>query len=169
MKRFLVVLAAIACMAAASEPNERLTDPAQEARARVLFREVRCLVCQNESIDDSQADLAADLRRIVRQEIAQGRSDQEVRAFLVARYGEFVLLKPPFSIGNAALWLAPVGILAAGSGLMIALLRRRREDGAVELDEAEALSPDEEALLAALLEDKGHDCAEKTPQEAPLR
>jgi cytochrome c-type biogenesis protein CcmH len=156
-------------MAAASEPNERLPDPVQEARARTLFREVRCLVCQNESIDDSQADLAADLRRIVRQEIAQGRSDREVRAFLVARYGEFVLLKPPFSLGNAALWLAPVGILAIGGGLMIALLRRRRDEGGADLDEAALLSEDEEALLAALLEDKGHDCAEKTPQEAPSR
>jgi len=169
VKRLLVVLAAVALMAAASEPSERLPDPVQEARARTLFREVRCLVCQNESIDDSQAELAADLRRIVRQEIAQGRSDREVRAFLVARYGEFVLLKPPFSIGNAALWLAPVGILAAGGGLMIALLRRRREAGAAELDETEALSADEEALLAALLDDKGHDCAEKPPQEAPSR
>jgi cytochrome c-type biogenesis protein CcmH len=169
LRTLLVTLAAVACMAAASEPNERLPDPAQEARARVLFREVRCLVCQNESIDDSQADLAADLRRIVRQEIALGRSDREIRAFLVDRYGEFVLLKPPFSIGNAALWLAPVGILAIGGGMMIALLRRRRDDGAGEVDEAEALSADEEALLAALLDDKGHDCAEKPPQEAPSR
>jgi cytochrome c-type biogenesis protein CcmH len=169
LRTLLVALAAVACMAAASEPNERLADPVQEARARTLFREVRCLVCQNESIDDSQADLAADLRRIVRQEIAQGRSDREVRAFLVERYGEFVLLKPPFSLGNAALWLAPVGILAVGGGLMIALLRRRRDEGGVDLDEAALLSEDEEALLAALLEDKGHDCAEKTPQEAPSR
>lgn len=167
LRALFVTLAAIACMAAASEPNERLPDPAQEARARVLFREVRCLVCQNESIDDSQADLASDLRRIVRQEIAKGRSDREVRAFLVARYGEFVLLKPPFSPGNVALWLAPLGILAIGGGLMATLLRRRREDGAGEPDETDGLSSEEEARLAALLEDKGHDCAEKTPQEAP--
>lgn len=167
LRTLFVALAAVACMAAASEPNERLPDPAQEARARVLFREVRCLVCQNESIDDSQAELAGDLRRIVRQEIAKGRSDREIRAFLVARYGEFVLLKPPFSVGNAVLWLAPLGILAAGGGLMAALLRRRREDGAPGPDEADGLSSEEEARLAALLEDKGHDCAEKTPQEAP--
>ena len=169
LRAMLVVLAAVACMAAASEPNERLANPAQEARARVLFREVRCLVCQNESIDDSQADLAADLRRIVRQEIAQGRSDREIRAFLVARYGEFVLLKPPFSIGNAALWLAPIGVLAIGGGMMVALLRRRRDEETVEVDETEGLSPEEEARLAWLLEDKGHDCAEKPPQEAPSR
>lgn len=167
LRALLTALAAVACMAAAPEPNERLADPAQEARARVLFKEVRCLVCQNESIDDSQADLAADLRRIVRQEIAKGQSDREIRAFLVARYGEFVLLKPQFSAGNVVLWLAPLGILAAGGGLMVALLRRRREDGATEPDEAAGLSAAEEARLAALLEDKGHDCAEKTPQEAP--
>ncbi|WP_421736905.1 cytochrome c-type biogenesis protein [Caulobacter sp.] len=169
LRALLVTLAAVACMAAASEPNERLPDPAQEARARAMFREVRCLVCQNESIDDSQADLAADLRRIVRQEIAKGRSDREIRAFLVARYGEFVLLKPPFSAGNAVLWLAPAGILAAGGGLLIALLRRRRTGEAGELDEDPGLSAEEEARLADLLEDKGHDCAEKTPQEAPPR
>lgn len=167
VRLFFVAVAAVACMAAASEPGEQLRDPAQEARARVLFREVRCLVCQNESIDDSQAELAADLRRIVRQEIAQGRSDAEVRAFLVARYGEFVLLKPPFSAGNAVLWLAPLGILAIGGGLMVALLRRRREAGVGEIDEAAALSPQEEARLAALLQGTGHDCAEKTSQETP--
>ena len=167
LRALLTALAAVACMAAASEPNERLPDPAQEARARVLFREVRCLVCQNESIDDSQADLAGDLRRIVRQEIAKGRSDREVRGFLVARYGEFVLLKPQFSAGNVVLWLAPLGILAAGGGLMVALLRRLREEGATETDEAAGMSSEEETRLAALLEDKGHDCAEKTPQEAP--
>ena len=167
LKLFFIALAAVACMAAASEPNERLPDPAQEARARVLVREVRCLVCQNESIDDSQADLAADLRRIVRQEIAKGRNDREVRAFLVARYGEFVLLKPPFSAGNVVLWLAPLGILAAGGGLMAALLRRRGEDGVAEPEDVTDLSSEEETRLAALLEDEGHDCAEKTPQEAP--
>ena len=167
LRAFVITLAAVACMAAASEPGERLADPAQEARARALFGEVRCLVCQNESIDDSQADLAADLRRVVRQEIAKGSSDREVRAFLVARYGEFVLLKPPFSAGNAVLWLAPLAILAAGGGLLAALLRRRREDGAAEPDEAEGLSLEEEARLAALLGANGHDCAGKPPQEAP--
>jgi len=167
VRTFLVTLAAVACMAAASEPSERLPDPAQEARARTLFREVRCLVCQNESIDDSQAELAGDLRRIVRQEIAQGRSDREVRTFLVARYGEFVLLKPPFSLGNAALWLAPAGLLLAGGGLMVALLRRRKVDSEDLSGEAEALSAEEELRLAALLKGDGHDCAEKGPQEVP--
>jgi cytochrome c-type biogenesis protein CcmH len=158
VRALLTALAAVALMAAASEPSERLADPAQEARARTLFKEVRCLVCQNESIDDSQADLAADLRRIVRQEIAAGRSDREVRAFLVARYGEFVMLKPSFSAGNAVLWLAPLGVLAVGGGLLAALLMRRRADAEEYAgdgtDEDDALTPEEEARLAALLETK---------------
>lgn len=149
MKRLraaLVAVAAIALIGSASEPSERLSDPAQEARSRVLFKEVRCLVCQNESIDDSEAQLAGDLRRIVREQVKAGRSDGEIRAFLVQRYGEFVLLKPRFSAGNAALWLAPVGVLLIGGVLMVSLLRRR------ETAETE-LSQDEEARVARLLQD----------------
>ncbi|MET3667868.1 cytochrome c-type biogenesis protein [Caulobacter sp. 1776] len=149
MNRFkilIIALASIALMGSASEPSERLPDPAQEAHARELFKEVRCLVCQNESIDDSEAQLAGDLRRIVREQVRQGRSDREIRAFLVQRYGEFVLLKPKFSAGNAALWLAPAGVLLLGGGLMFGLLRRR------ETAETE-LSQDEEDRLKALLED----------------
>ena len=146
LKTIVVALCAIALTAGASEPSERLPDPAQEAHARTLFREVRCLVCQNESIDDSEAQLAADLRRIVREQVKAGRSDREIRAFLVERYGEFVLLKPPFSAGNAVLWLAPVGILLIGGVLMIGLLRRR--------DPAQGeLSRDEEERLERLLQD----------------
>jgi cytochrome c-type biogenesis protein CcmH len=141
----LVALAAVALMGSASEPSERLADPGQEARARTLFKEVRCLVCQNESIDDSEAQLAGDLRRIVREQVKAGRSDGEIRAFLVQRYGEFVLLKPRFSAGNAALWLAPVGVLLVGGGLMIGLLRRRPSA------EAE-LSAEEEERVRRLLD-----------------
>lgn len=125
LRAVLVAIAAVALMGSASEPSERLADPGQEARARTLFKEVRCLVCQNESIDDSEAQLAGDLRRIVREQVKAGRSDGEIRSFLVQRYGEFVLLKPRFSAGNAALWLAPVGVLLVGGGLMVGLLRRR--------------------------------------------
>lgn len=146
VRALLVALAAVALMGSASEPTERLPDPAQEARARVLFKEVRCLVCQNESIDDSEAQLAGDLRRIVREQVKAGRSDGEIRAFLVQRYGEFVLLKPRFSAGNAALWLAPVGVLLVGGVLMVGLLRRR------QTAEAE-LSQDEEDRVAKLLQD----------------
>ena len=146
LRAVLVAIAAVALMGSASEPSERLPDPAQESRARVLFKEVRCLVCQNESIDDSEAQLAGDLRRIVREQVRAGRDDRQIRAFLVERYGEFVLLKPRFSPGNAALWLAPAGVLLVGGGLLIGLLRRR------EIVETE-LSQDEEARVRSLLED----------------
>ena len=142
----LLAIAAVFCIAAASDPAERLPDPAQEARARALFTEVRCLVCQNESIDDSEAQLAGDLRRIVRQQVAAGRSDAQIRQFLVARYGEFVLLKPPFSIGNAALWAGPFVVVLVGGLLLLALLRRRPAP--------DALSPEEEARLSALLQNR---------------
>ncbi len=145
MKRLLAIAAAVLCLAAASDPAERLADPAQEARARVLFREVRCLVCQNESIDDSSAELAADLRRLVREEIKAGKSDGQIRAHLTDRYGEFVLLKPAFSWSNAALWGAPLLVVLAGLGLLVANFRNRPAD--------EALSPDEEAAVRRLSED----------------
>ena len=147
LKAAAIALASLALMAGASDPSERLPDPAQEARARDLFKEVRCLVCQNESIDDSEAQLAGDLRRIVREQVRAGRSDAEIRAFLVQRYGEFVLLKPRFSAGNAVLWLAPLGVLSVGGVLMFGLLRRR------ETAETE-LSQDEEARLERLLKDE---------------
>jgi cytochrome c-type biogenesis protein CcmH len=121
----LIAAAAVALTAGASDPSERLPDQAQEARARTLFKEVRCLVCQNESIDDSEAQLAGDLRRVVREQVKTGRSDAQIRDFLVERYGEFVLLKPRFSLGNAVLWLAPAGVLLVGVVLMAGLLRRR--------------------------------------------
>lgn len=140
MRRFLAILGAVFCIAAASDPSERLPDPGQEARARAIFREVRCLVCQNESIDDSQADLAGDLRKLVRDEIKAGRSDGEVKAYLVSRYGEFVLLKPAFSWGNAALWGAPVAVVAIGLALWAFNLRRRPAEGDLSADEAERLT-----------------------------
>lgn len=146
MKRILTILAALFCIAAASDPSERLPDPAQEARARGLFKEVRCLVCQNESIDDSQAELAGDLRKLVREEIRAGRSDAEVRAYLVSRYGEFVLLKPAFSWGNLALWGAPFLIVGLGVLLLGSQLRARRAP------EAE-LTAEEQEKLAQLADD----------------
>lgn len=145
MKRVLAILAAVFCIAAASDPAERLPDPAQEARARGLFREVRCLVCQNESIDDSNAELAADLRRLVREEIKSGKTDEQVRAHLTDRYGEFVLLKPAFSWGNAALWGAPALVVLIGFFLLAANFRNRAAE--------EALTPDEEAQVRRLSED----------------
>jgi cytochrome c-type biogenesis protein CcmH len=146
MIRALVVMAALLCMAAASDPSERLPDPAQEAAAREIFQEVRCLVCQNESINDSDAELARDLRRVVREQVAAGRDETQVKAFLTDRYGEYVLLKPAFSLGNAALWLGPFVAVLAGLAFLALRVRRR--------DLSEGLSVDEEARLARLLEDR---------------
>ena len=139
----LAALAGVLCIAAASDPAERLKDPAQEAHARRLFTEFRCVVCQNESIDDSNADLAADLRRIVRAKVAAGESDSAIRAFLVDRYGEFILLKPTVSLGNAALWFAPALIVLVG-GVVFAFKARQRKD----LEPV--LTPEEETRLAQL-------------------
>ena len=129
-------LAAALCIGASADPSERLQDPGQESRARHLFQQFRCVVCQNESIDDSDADLAHDLRQIVRQQVAAGRSDDQIKAFLVDRYGEFILLTPRLSAGNALLWLTPVLILVAG-GAFFALRARRpaRFEAALSLDE----------------------------------
>lgn len=147
MRRTLAILAAVLSLAAASDPAERLPDPAQEARARVIFREVRCLVCQNESIDDSNAELAADLRRLVRDQVKAGRTDDQVRDHLTDRYGEFVLLKPAFSWGNAALWGAPFLVVGLGLLMLVGGFRNRRADA--------ELSPEEAARLARMSEDEG--------------
>ncbi len=116
----LVALAAMMCLgAAASDPAERLADPVKEAHARSLFRQIRCLICQNESIDESEAPIADDLRKLVRQQIVEGRSDRQIRQFLVQRYGAFVLLKPPFDLGDAPLWLAPFVIVGVGGAMIV--------------------------------------------------
>jgi cytochrome c-type biogenesis protein CcmH len=110
----------------AVQPDEILPDRALETRARVLSRELRCMVCQNQSIDDSDAPLARDLRILVRERLKAGDSDRQVLDFLVARYGEFVLLKPRLTWRTALLWLAPILILIAGLIAIGAALRRRR-------------------------------------------
>jgi len=144
LRRALAVLAALACLGAAADPADRLTDPGQEARARTLFEQIRCVVCQNESIDDSEADLARDLRQSVRAQIAAGRSDAEIRRFLVQRYGEFILLRPQFSLANAVAWLTPFVIVLAGGALLA--LRVRNDPPRAGGD----LTPDEEARLERL-------------------
>ena len=124
MKRLALILCGLLLCAAAPDPADRLPDPAQETRARAIFAGVRCVVCQNESIDDSGADMAHDLRQLVRAQVAAGRSDAQIRAFLVERYGDFILLKPPVAPGTAILWAAPFAIVVIGLG-WIALRRRR--------------------------------------------
>jgi len=139
----LVMLAFGARPALAVQPDEVIKDPTLEARARALSEELRCLVCQNQSIDDSDAPLARDIRILIRQRIAAGESSDAVRAYLVSRYGDFILLKPPFKPETILLWLSPALVL--GASLAAALLARRRAPRATP-----ALSADEEARLTAL-------------------
>jgi cytochrome c-type biogenesis protein CcmH len=139
----LAALSAGVTPAWAVRPDEMLSDPALEARARTLSRELRCLVCQNESIDDSNADLAHDLRVLVRDRISAGDTDQQALGYIVARYGEFVLLKPRFDLRNAVLWGTPVVLLLAGGLFMFLGARRRRSPGsplsAKEKEELDAI------------------------------
>lgn len=128
MKRLaLALLLVTAGLAGAVQPDEVLDDPALEERARDISKEVRCLVCRNESIDDSNAGLARDLRLLVRERLVAGDSDAEVKDFLVARYGEFVLLRPPLNAGNLLLWLAGPLIFVAGLIGSIVFLRSRAQ------------------------------------------
>jgi cytochrome c-type biogenesis protein CcmH len=144
----VALLIAIGVPAWAVEPSERLADPALEARARAISRELRCLVCQNESIDESNASLAHDLRLLVRRRLVSGDTDQQVRNYIVARYGIFVLLDPPFEPVTWLLWLGPPA-LVLGAGAI--LLRRRRRFDPRLAD----LTPTERARAAALLGDPG--------------
>ncbi len=137
---------------AAVEPGEILTDPVLETRAREISRGLRCLVCQNQSIDDSDAELARDLRVLVRERLAAGDSDEAVIDYVVSRYGQFVLLKPPFDAGTYVLWLGPIVIFAIGA-LAVVLFYVRRPRSRV--DEAPVpLSEAEKRRLQALLSEK---------------
>ena len=167
MKRLLAiacVLAAIGFSAAhAVLPDEVMSDPAKEARARNLSRELRCMVCQNQSIDDSEAPLARDIRLLVRERIAAGDSDGQVIDFLVARYGEFVLLKPRFERQTLLLWLIPP-LLLIGGGLGLWLHARRRVgSGSAAVP---PLTADEEARLSVLMAD-GTEGEKLQPDRSP--
>lgn len=149
----LTIVALLACglvsiaPARAVQPDEILKDRALETRARALSAGLRCLVCQNQSIDDSDAPLARDLRLIVRERLVAGDSDVAVKAYVTARYGEFVLLSPPFNAGTLLLWVAPFGVLALG-GLLV--WRQRRQ---VPLPAAvQELSEQERAQLRTLMD-----------------
>jgi cytochrome c-type biogenesis protein CcmH len=135
----------------AVEPDEILPDARLEARARAISLELRCLVCQNQSIDDSNAPLARDLRILVRERLQAGDSDEAVKRFLVARYGEFVLLRPPFGAHTLLLWLAPLTILLAAGG---AIAWRLRRSAATPPASERALTADEQKKIEALLDDK---------------
>lgn len=146
--RFLLALLVLTGPAFGVQPGEMLADPVLEARARMLSQGLRCLVCQNENIDDSDAQLAGDLRLLLRERIVAGDSDEQAVAFIVARYGEFVLLSPPARGANLVLWLAGPGLLLLGGGMALAMLRRRSR-----MVGPEPLSPQEEARLAEILRD----------------
>jgi cytochrome c-type biogenesis protein CcmH len=142
----LLVAVTLAIPAFAVQPDEVLPDPALESRARSLSRELRCMVCQNQSIDDSDAPLARDLRILVRDRLKAGDSDRQVVDFLVDRYGEFVLLKPRVAWHTAVLWASPVLVLLIGV-LGLVRLRRRAASPAVA-----GLTPDEERRIESLLD-----------------
>ena len=153
MKRFLVVVAALLALAgpvAAKEAVPVSSDPALEARAMRLAEELRCLVCQNQTIADSHAPLAEDLKAQIREQLKAGRTDEQITAYMVERYGDFVLYKPPFKATTAFLWAGPFVILVLAVGGLVLHLRRRREvpvEG--ELSEAERVR------VAALLAQDG--------------
>jgi cytochrome c-type biogenesis protein CcmH len=161
MRRALAVLALVLAVSAgmpafAVQPDEIMADPAKEARARELSRELRCMVCQNQSIDDSEAPLARDLRILVRERIAAGDSNRQVIDFLVARYGEFVLLKPPFNPHTLLLWLVSPLVLIGG-GVALWRFGRRRPAASAAVTGAH-LTPEEESRLTALM-------SEQAPEE----
>lgn len=150
MIRALVVLFlwfAVSAPSFAVDPNEMLADPVLEARARTIGKELRCLVCQNQSIDDSNADLARDLRILVRERLKAGDSDAQVVDYIVARYGDYVLLRPPVRMETYLLWFGPALVLLAAAGALVLALRRRAAPRTAPLD------AEERARLDKLLDD----------------
>ena len=145
----LILALTLAAPAFAVQPDEILPDPELETRAREISKDLRCLVCRNESIDDSNAQLARDLRLLVRERLVEGDSDAEVMAFVVDRYGEYVLLNPTTGGANLILWIAGPAMLAAGLGTAALYLRRRRSAP----EPQPALSESERARLTEILKD----------------
>lgn len=159
VRRFLLSVAAAGAVslavpapAAAVGVDRPLSDPVLEARARAIHKQLRCLVCQNQSIDDSSADLARDLRVLVRERVALGDSDGEVLDFVAGRYGDWVLLKPPLDVRTLVLWLGPAALLLLGAGCAVAVLRRPRGGPAPAPD---TLTSEERDRLEALLQRGG--------------
>ncbi len=149
MIRLLLLLAGFAVLAfPTAAQEEKLADPAQEELAREIMKGIRCLVCQNQAVDESNAGLAKDIRQIIRERVAAGDNEDDVEAYLVARYGEWVLLKPPFAARTALLWLAPLLFIVAGSIGVSVFIRNRKRDPALA---AAPLSAAEENRLNALM------------------
>ncbi|MDX1785078.1 cytochrome c-type biogenesis protein [Roseovarius sp. ZX-A-9] len=150
MRRLILLLCLIAAPVLAVQPDEMLDDPALEARAREISSGLRCLVCRNESIDDSNAELARDLRLLVRDRLTKGDTDSEVVSFIVDRYGEYVLLKPQMGGSNAVLWLAGPAMLLLGAGIAVLYIRRRAR---AEPAGPGALTETEEARLRQIMDE----------------
>lgn len=146
----LMLSVSLALPVAAVQPDEVLADPAMEERARDISAGLRCVVCRNESIDESNAELARDLRLLVRERLVAGDSDVEVVAFIVDRYGEYILLRPTLQGANILLWVTPLLLIVLGGGLSLAYIRRR---AATTTPTEIALSTDEQARLQALLKE----------------
>jgi len=147
--RYLLLILMLASPVMAVQPNEILDDPVMEARAREVSKGLRCLVCRNENIDDSNAELARDLRLMVRERIVSGDSNAETTQYIVDRYGEYVLLKPLFSMGNAILWLAAPLLLLIGGAVSVVFIRRRSK----ATPATDTLSDAEQKRLAGILKD----------------
>ena len=145
--RLIFAFLLLATPAFAVLPSEQLADPALEARARAISSELRCVVCQNQTIDDSDAELAHDLRVLLRQRLKAGDTDRQAIAFIVNRYGDYVLLKPPFEAETLLLWLGPLLVLLAGGAGVVFYLRRRRDTA------LPAITLDEQARLDRLLKE----------------
>jgi cytochrome c-type biogenesis protein CcmH len=148
MRHFLLILltcVGLAAPALAVDPDEMLKDPAQEARAEAIGRQLRCPVCKTESIEESDADFTRDLRRVVREQVAVGKTDRQVLEFMHERYGDFILLRPPFKPSTWVLWLAPPALLLLGGILAFSVMRRRKA-----VDETVPLTEAEKAELEAL-------------------
>ncbi|MEZ5833029.1 MAG: cytochrome c-type biogenesis protein [Dongiaceae bacterium] len=144
-------------LAPALAQEAQLADPKLEQRARDLSREIRCVVCQSQSVADSDADIAKELRAMIREQIAAGKSDQDIRDYLVARYGDFVLFDPPFKASTYVLWIGPFAVLVL-AGIGVALFFRRRAQEPVG---ANPLSADEQSRVARLLHDGAGDAGAK--------
>lgn len=146
MKRLALLLLLWSTTSQAVQPDEQLADPKLEARAREISQGLRCVVCQNQSIDDSDAPLARDLRVLLREQLVKGATDEQAKDYLVARYGNYVLLSPPFQVSTLALWLGPFALfIGGGIGVLTYVRRRRIADGSV------GLSVEEQQRLDALL------------------
>lgn len=149
MIKYLLLILMLATPSMAVQPDEILDDPVMEARAREISKGLRCLVCRNENIDDSNAELARDLRLLVRERLVAGDTDQETEDFIVDRYGEYVLLMPVFKLSNALLWFAGPILLLVGGWISVVFIRRKSASGGVN----DKLSLEEQAKLDALMAD----------------